>query len=166
VHDAQPDPDSPATSDPRRRHATLIVAAVSVLAVDIATKVAASTALANRSIELPGPVDLRLSYNPGVAFGVGDSLPTWLILALTTAVAVAIAVAAWRGFFASSLAAGVVVGGAIANVADRAQAGTVVDMLYTGWWPTFNVADIAVVCGGFALAITGWRAASDEPDAP
>ncbi len=164
MHDTQPDPDSPATSDPERRHATLIIAAVSVLAIDIATKVAASTALANRSIELPGPVDLRLSYNPGVAFGVGDSLPTGLILALTTAVAAAIAVAAWRGFFASSLAAGVVVGGAIANVADRAQAGTVVDMLYTGWWPTFNVADIAVVCGGIALAVTGWRAASHEED--
>lgn len=166
MNDAQPDPVSPATREPRRRHVTLIVAAVSVLAIDIATKIAASTALVNRRIELAGPVDLRLSYNPGVAFGVGDSLPTGLILALTTAVAVAIAVAAWRGFFASSVAAGVVVGGAIANVADRAQAGTVVDMLYTGWWPTFNVADIAVVCGGIGLVITGWRAASEEPDAP
>lgn len=32
----------------------------------------------------------------------------------------------------SPLAAGVVVGGAFANVVDRAQAGTPVDMLYTG----------------------------------
>ena len=48
-------------------------------------------------------------------------------------------------------------------VADRSQAGTVVDMLYTGWWPTFNVADIAIVCGAFALAATAWRAPPDEP---
>lgn len=160
----QPDraPDPP-VGNPRRRHVTLVIAAVSVLAIDIATKIAATSALEDRGIEVPGPVDLRLSHNPGVAFGVGDRLPTWLVLALTTSVAIGIAVAAWRGHFASSLAAGIVVGGAIANVVDRAQGGTVVDMLYTGWWPTFNVADIAVVGGAFALAITGWRAASHEP---
>ena len=52
----------------------------------------------------------------------------------------------------------------MANVADRAQGGTVVDMLYTGWWPTFNVADIAIVCGGIALVITGLRATRDLPE--
>jgi len=147
----------------RRKHVTLIVTAVTVFCLDIATKIAASSALENRDIDLPGPLDLRLSHNPGVAFGFGNSAPTWLVLTLTGAVAIGIAVAAWRGLFASALAAGVVVGGALANVADRSQAGTVVDMLYTGWWPTFNVADIAVVGGGFALAITGWRAAPHEP---
>ena len=60
------------------------------------------------------------------------------------------------------------VGGALANVVDRSQAGTVVHMLYTGWWPTFDIADIAVVCGGFALVITGWRAARSQcrPSSP
>lgn len=149
----------------RRRHTRLVAAAVAVLAVDLLSKVAASTYLDTRGIELPGPLDLRLGYNPGVAFGMGDNAPAWLVLVLTGGVAAAIAVAAWRGMFASSIAAGVVVGGAIANVVDRAQAGTVVDMLYTGWWPTFNLADVAVVCGGFALVVTGLRAAppGDKP---
>jgi signal peptidase II len=160
-----PDANPAAVPHDRRRHTTLIIAAVAVLVIDIASKVASSEWLAGRGVvELPGPLDLRLGYNPGVAFGLGDTLPAWLVFVLTSAVATAIAVTAWRGFFASSLAAGVVVGGAIANVADRAQGGTVVDMLYTGWWPTFNVADVAVVCGGIALAVTGWRAAANETD--
>ncbi len=149
----------------RRKHTILMATAAAVIAIDLATKVAASAALADRDIDLPGPLDLRLSYNPGVAFGMGTSTPTWLVLTLTGAVAVGIAVAAWRGMFASYIAAGVVVGGALANVADRSQAGTVVDMLYTGWWPTFNLADVAIVCGAIALAATSWRAAPHEPTA-
>ena len=97
---------------------------------------------------------------------MGNDTPTWLVLTLTGAVAAGIAVAAWRGLFASSIAAGVVVGGALANVADRSQAGTVVDMLYTGWWPTFNVADVAIVCGAFALAATAWRAPPEPATVP
>ena len=31
--------------------------------------------------------------------------------------------------------------------------GAVVDFLYTGWWPTFNVADSAIVGGGIAMAV-------------
>ena len=111
----------------RRKHITRVATAAAVFAVDLATKIAASAALADRDIDLPGPLDLRLSHNPGVAFGMGNDTPTWLVLSLTGAVAAGIAVAAWRGLFASSIAAGVVVGGALANVADRSQAGTVVE---------------------------------------
>lgn len=143
-----------ADHDTKRQRRALVVTAAAVFGLDIATKIAASVALADRSVDLPGPLDLRLSHNPGVAFGMGDRAPTWLVLITTAAVATGIAIAAWRGVFASTIAAGVVVGGALANVADRAQAGTVVDMLYTGWWPTFNVADIAVTCGALALAVT------------
>ena len=71
----------------RRRHTRLVVAAVAVLAVDLLSKVAASTYLDTRGIELPGPLDLRLGYNPGVAFGMGDNAPAWLVLTLTGGVA-------------------------------------------------------------------------------
>lgn len=150
-----------------RRHVSLVVTAVAVVAVDLLSKVAASAYLDARGIDLPGPLDLRLAYNPGVAFSLANNVPTWLVLAFTGGVAATIVVVAWRGMFASAIAAGVIGGGAIANVIDRVQGGTVVDMLYTGWWPTFNLADVAVVCGGFALAITNWRAAppGDQPAA-
>lgn len=155
----------PEPSAERRRHTRLAAIAVAVLAVDLLSKVAASAYLNAEGIDLPGPLDLRLGYNPGVAFSLGNDAPTWLILTLTGGVAAAIAIVAWRGMFASTVAAGVVVGGAIANVVDRAQAGTVVDMLHTGWWPTFNLADVAIVCGGLALVLTSLRAPvpDDQP---
>ena len=142
----------------------LVVAAAAVLCVDIATKFATTAALADRRIDLPGPLDLRLAHNPGVAFGLGTRSPTWLVLLVTGAVVVGMAVAAWRGVFASSLAAGVVIGGALANLIDRLEGGTVIDMLYTGWWPTFNVADIAVVCGAVALVVAQLRDGPTEPE--
>lgn len=153
------------TLDPtarRHKRTALILTATVVFGLDIGTKVAASIVLADRDIDLPGPLDLRLSHNSGVAFGLGNTAPAWLILTLTGVFAIAIGIAAWRGHFPSTIAAGVVIGGALANVADRSEAGTVVDMLHTGWWPTFNVADIAIVCGALALAITDWRAAPHE----
>ncbi|WCO67982.1 signal peptidase II [Iamia majanohamensis] len=148
----------PAGSVPRRRHVRFVVAAVAVAATDLISKLVATAYLDAEGIDLPGPLDLRLAYNSGVAFSLGRDAPTWLIITLTSGVAAAIGVVAWRGMFASSLAAGVVVGGAVANLIDRVQAGTVVDMLYTGWWPTFNLADVAVVGGAFALVITDWAA--------
>lgn len=137
-----------------------------VATVDLISKLLATAYLDLEGIDLPGPLDLRLAYNSGVAFSLGRDAPTWMILTLTSGVAAAIGIASWRGMFASSLAAGVVVGGAVANLIDRAQAGTVVDMLYTGWWPTFNLADVAVVGGAVVLAVTDWRAAPQTTDPP
>jgi signal peptidase II len=135
----------------------LIVAALLVLAGDLASKVAASAWLRDGPVELPGPVDLQLFHNPGVAFGLGSNLPPWSVLAVTTAVAALVAVGGWVGWFPSPWAVGMVVGGALGNVIDRTQTGTVVDMLHTGWWPTFNIADVAVVCGAMLLAFSAVR---------
>ncbi len=47
-------------------------------------------------------------------------------------------------------------GGALGNLVDRMDggAGGVVDYLHTGWFPTFNLADVFVV-GGVGLLILG-----------
>ena len=37
------------------------------------------------------------------------------------------------------------------------------DFIWTSWWPTFNVADSAVVVGGILLAIVAWRLPDPEP---
>jgi len=56
---------------------------------------------------------------------------------------------------------GLVLGGTLGNLADRIRQQYVTDFLSVGIgglrWPTFNVADIAVSCGGIALAIALWR---------
>ena len=33
--------------------------------------------------------------------------------------------------------------------------GVVTDYLHTGWWPTFNLADTAIVVGALLLVLTG-----------
>ncbi len=150
----QPHPARAEASYVRRSRSVLVVVTLAVVAIDLTSKVAASAWLSNGPVELPGPLDLQLWHNPGVAFGLGSNLPLWVVLAITTAVAAIVAVGAWRSWFPNPWAAGLVVGGALGNVIDRAQAGTVVDMLHTGWWPTFNVADVAVVGGALLMAFS------------
>lgn len=167
----QPEPPEPLVSpapgttnspEQRRNRTVLALTALAVLVLDVTSKIAASTWLRDAPVELPGPLDLQLAYNPGAAFGLGSNLPLWVVLVVTAAVAALIALGGWRGWFPNPWAAGLVVGGAIGNVIDRAQAGTVVDMLHTGWWPTFNLADVAIVCGAILLAFSSVR--SNEPD--
>ena len=45
------------------------------------------------------------------------------------------------------------IGGAVANVVDRARDGVVTDYLHTGWWPTFNLADTFLVIGCIVIAL-------------
>lgn len=129
------------------RRRAFVAVAVAAASMDLISKLAASRWLRDRAIDLPGPLDLRLGHNPGVAFGLGNAAPPWLMVTLTALVAAGIAVAGWRGKFASMIGVGLVVGGAVANVIDRSEAGSVVDMLYLGWWPTFNLADVWITTG-------------------
>lgn len=48
------------------------------------------------------------------------------------------------------LISGLIVGGALGNIIDRARLGYVVDFIQVGWWPIFNLADSAI-CTGAAL---------------
>ena len=50
------------------------------------------------------------------------------------------------------LALGAALGGATGNLVDRLRRGRVVDFIDLGFWPVFNFADVAIVCGA-ALAI-------------
>lgn len=70
-------------------------------------------------------------------------------------------VVAWRGTFGTSVAAGLVLGGAVANLVDRATDGTVVDLFDLGWWPTLNLADAFITIGVGLLVLVGWRSPGD-----
>jgi len=131
----------------RRSRRRLVAIAVVAATVDLLSKAIASRVLVERDIDLPGPLDLSLAHNSGVAFSMGVGVPPWVLVVLASGIAAVVATAAWRGQLSSAFAAGLVVGGAAANIVDRLQAGTVVDMLHTGWWPTFNLADVWIVVG-------------------
>lgn len=142
------------------RRPTVIVWVVVLVAVDLASKVWAVGNLDDAPVVLPGPVDLQLGYNSGTAFGLFSNVPSLVIVVVTSAVAAALARAWWRGRTPTGPVA-LIIAGAVANAIDRVEGGSVVDMLHTGWWPTFNVADVYITTG-----VVGWAVISTRSDRP
>lgn len=139
----------------RNRRLLLMGTAVLLAAVDLVCKVAAEGQLGGgRSVSL-GVLDLRLAYNSGAAFSMGAGLPSWAVISVTGAITAGVAAFAWRSTSTGSRAMvtglAAVVAGAAGNLIDRAGDGAVTDYLYTGWWPTFNLADV-LITGGFVVA--------------
>nr|WP_033387312.1 signal peptidase II [Sporichthya polymorpha] len=144
-----------------------MIATVAVLvALDLGIKAWAERDLADeRSVDL-GVIQLRLTFNPGVSFGLGDGLPSWLVLTVTGLLIAALATFSWRFSRAApmpvAVALAVVLAGAVANFLDRAADGKVTDYLHTGWFPTFNGADIYITLGAIALGLAMLRAERAE----
>jgi signal peptidase II len=138
-----------------------LLAALIVAAVDQVSKHALKGILADRpGIEvIPGFFDLVIVWNRGVSFGMlggSGALPPWVLSSV--AVAISIVLFLWLRRVTSrwsALAIGLVIGGAVGNVIDRALWGAVFDFAdfhIGGWhWPAFNVADAAIVLGVVAL---------------
>src|SRR5690348_7571856 len=104
---------------------------------------------------IDGFFQLVIVWNPGVSFGLmgGDrALPPWVLSAV--AIAVCVGLFLWLRRTARPLTGwgiGLVMGGAIGNVIDRARWGAVFDFadfhVHQWHWPAFNVADSAIVVG-------------------
>lgn len=140
----------------------LVLAAVAgvVVALDQATKTWALEALADAPIDLVWTLRLNLSYNRGAAFGLGKGLAPLLVAG---GVALLVVLASFSRSLTGrlpTLALGLVLGGASGNLVDRlfrGHDGAVVDFIDLQWWPVFNVADMAIVCGAILLVLTSGR---------
>ncbi len=150
-----------AAARPPVRMRMLVVIAATVLALDVATKVAVVHFIEpGNPVEVLGDfVTLKLIRNPGAAFSMATGM-TWLL----TLVAIAVVVGVIRiGRTLRSpwwaLGLGLVLGGALGNLIDRLfrapgpLQGHVVDFVSVGWWPVFNVADSGIVCGAILLVV-------------
>ncbi len=150
----------------RRRHnLVLLGVAALVVAVDQCTKWWALEALDDQSIHLVWTLRLHLVHNTGAAFGLGQGLQTFIAAAALLFVAVMVW-ASWEGRRLSLPPAllGMVLGGALGNLADRAarsgdgfMGGAVVDFIDLQWWPVFNAADSAIVVAGITLVLIAPR---------
>lgn len=111
-----------------------------------------------------GLLALTLVLNPGLAFGLLGSVPPawrWVVAALSLVALAVLARVALRvlpaGGWTGQLAIGLIFGGAVGNLVDRARFGAVVDFVdvhWRGWhWPAFNVADSAITVGVALLAL-------------
>ncbi len=130
-----------------------LVAAL-VLALDQAVKVAVVSSIAPGEVEnVLGPLDLTLTYNDGIAFGLASGGgPIVLGLALFALFALGFFVASAPPGWPTAVAGGFILGGALGNLVDRLVRGEVVDFVMVPFWPAFNLADTAITVGVIALA--------------
>ncbi len=136
-----------------------------VVALDQATKAYAVSRLGRgQSVDVFFGIDITHVRNTGVAFG---ALSNGGVLVF---VLVAVAIVALLGYFAVRASTpglwvpvGLLLGGAVGNLLDRAREGTVIDFIDPIAWPAFNLADVCVVVGVLGLFyVSGGDASGDR----
>jgi signal peptidase II len=157
-------PSAPARG--RRVWLCVGIAAI-VLIIDIGSKllVVANLPLGHAPVRvLGGVIYLNQARNSGAAFSLGTGFTVILTL---VALAVVVVIARTAGRLRSTgwaVALGLILGGALGNLADRLfrapgfLRGHVVDWIslfgpYDKYWPIFNLADSAIVCGAILAGV-------------
>lgn len=138
-----------------------------VLVVDQATKLYFNNALTmyQQIVVIPDYFSWTLAYNTGAAFSFlsdAGGWQLWFFTALAVGISGLMAYWMWgtaRGAWRSAVPYALVIGGAIGNVIDRLMHGHVVDFIqwHIGdhYWPSFNIADSAIVLGAVGIALFG-----------
>ena len=113
---------------------------------------------------IKGIFHITYVLNPGAAFGMLEHQRWFFILvALAT---VLLGAAFYKKLqqesFLMRSGAGLLLGGAVGNLADRIQSGLVVDFLDFRIWPVFNIADIAICAGAGILIFDIWQRRNED----
>jgi signal peptidase II len=135
-----------------------IIAALIALTVDQGFKHWALFGLdiaARQPLHVTPFMDVVLAWNPGISYSLfpADSdRARYGLLAMALAATGALAIWMWRARHSlTSLALGLLVGGALGNAFDRYIYGAVADFFYFHVgrfnWYVFNLADVAIVVG-------------------
>ena len=130
-----------------------IATALLVIAVDQVTKRLVDSGIERgHSVNVFFGLDLTNTRNSGVAFGAlgGAGLIVAILIGLSLALLI--------GYFVANrhmpwlwLPVGLLLGGALGNLIDRAAEGAVIDWIDPVAWPAFNIADACIVVGVVAL---------------
>ncbi len=124
-----------------------------------------------RSIPVTDFFNIVMVWNRGVSFGLFDNDSVWTPMLLSLlAVGISIVLMVWlrraEGKWLA-LGLGMVIGGAVGNVIDRAVWRAVFDFLdfhVAGYhWPAFNVADTAITVGVVLILTEGLFAKDRKP---
>jgi signal peptidase II len=124
-----------------------------VITVDQVTKQLADSALRRgESVNVFLGLDITNTRNRGVAFGALDGS------GVVVGVLIGLALVLLIVYFALNasrpllwLPVGMLLGGALGNLADRVREGAVIDFIDPVAWPAFNIADAMIVVGVLAL---------------
>ena len=150
-----------ATLTRRRALAVTAAAAAPIVVLDQLTKWWALETLSDGAVHLFWTLDLRLTFNSGAAFSTGPGLTPFLTIAGVGLVGMLVLMSSAAERTGSAVSLGLLLGGALGNLSDRLfrdHGGAVIDFIDFNWWPVFNVADIALFCGGVLLVLTTARA--------
>jgi len=131
----------------------LAAAVAVVIGLDQLTKqIAIASVERGESVNVFLGLDITNTRNSGVAFGALDGRGSLI------GVLIAIALLVLLGYFAVHAAqpwlwlpAGLLLGGALGNLADRVREGAVIDFVDPIAWPAFNLADACIVVGVLVL---------------
>jgi len=153
--------------------------AAAVFALDRLTKWIVETRLSFTDTYkvIPGFFDIVRSENRGVAFGIfndsASELRTALLVALSLAAVIGVGFMLRKAHHMDAAplwALSLIMGGAAGNLFDRMARGRVTDFLelYIGdyHWPTFNVADSAIVIATGLLVVDLFRPKSKVANVP
>lgn len=113
---------------------------------------------------IKGIFHITYVLNPGAAFGMLEH-QRWFFIVVALA-AVLLGVFFYKRLQQESIlmrsGAGLLLGGAVGNLADRIQSGLVVDFLDFRVWPVFNIADIAICAGAGILIYDIWQRRNED----
>lgn len=160
-------PETDTTAEPvaARIPGPLSALGLSVMALTIAIDqlskwIADANLVYQQGIELlPNFLALYRVNNTGIAFSLGNSADS-LILIVATSIVTLVVLYIWRGSNEggriASAGFALIVGGAIGNLIDRVWHGHVIDFLFLHWgnrgFFVFNLADVALTIGPVLLA--------------
>ena len=149
----------------KRTRSFALVAAFLVFVLDQATKWVVANPLElefRRTIEIVSFFNLTWVENRGISLGLltaDGEVGRWLLVAMTAAIAIFVAIWLWREKRRDdSFALALVLGGALGNIVDRVRLGYVLDFsdLHFGEWRpflVFNVGDAAITIGVLLLLV-------------
>ncbi len=111
-------------------------------------------------------LDIVLTWNPGVGFGLFKAHSLWgsiALIFLAVSISIGLAIWLWRTHDKLLLLSlSMIIGGAIGNTIDRLRFGAVLDFIYVhvyifGYhFPAFNIADSAITVGAAILLLEGY----------
>ncbi|RDZ28957.1 signal peptidase II [Lysobacter silvisoli] len=163
------------TAHPHKNALPWLLVSVLVIALDQLTKWWVLTSLPEYTAipVIEGVWNWYRTYNTGAAFSFLSDAGGWQKYFFVGLALIISGMLTWwlraarREDWKTALPYALVIGGALGNVLDRLLHGHVVDFIQWHWrdfyWPAFNLADAAIVCGAFGIALVGLFGPRPQP---